>query len=146
MCIRDRNDSSPGMGFSVEAQGFSPAKNDGRNSPSSVPQAAAKGESPEQQCASPAPPCDPAGNCAAQIPSADLKPLFDYVQDCRACQAQLAAAQKNSADYAAKIAALTRERDAAVTASKGGSFLRRLRRNALWFAIGAAAGYAAAHR
>jgi hypothetical protein len=81
----------------------------------------------------------------AQIPSGDLKPLFDYVQDCRACQAQLAAAQKNSADDAAKISALTRERDAAITASKGGSFLRRLRRNALWFAIGAAAGYAAVH-
>ncbi len=83
---------------------------------------------------------------SAQVPVADLKPLFDYVQDCRACQAQLAAAQKNSADDAAKIAVLTRERDAAVTASKGGSFLRRLRRNALWFAVGAAAGYAAAHR
>ncbi|HXX45066.1 MAG TPA: hypothetical protein VEJ38_10070 [Candidatus Acidoferrales bacterium] len=83
---------------------------------------------------------------SAQIPSADLKPLFDYVQDCRACQAQLAAAQKNSADDAAKIAALTRERDAALTAAKGGSFFRRLRRNALWFAFGAAAGYAAAHR
>jgi len=82
---------------------------------------------------------------SAEIPSADLKPLFDYVQNCRACQAQLAAAQKNSADDAAKISALTRERDAAITASKGGSFLRRLRRNALWFAIGAAAGYAAAH-
>ncbi|HXX20808.1 MAG TPA: hypothetical protein VEJ46_15495 [Candidatus Acidoferrum sp.] len=83
---------------------------------------------------------------SAQIPAADLKPLFDYVQDCRACQAELAAAQKNSADDAAKIAALTRERDAAITAAKGGSFLRRLRRNALWFAIGAAGGYAAARR
>jgi len=83
---------------------------------------------------------------SAQIPAADLKPLFDYVQDCRACQAQLAAAQKNSADDAAKISALTRERDAAVTASKGGTFWRQLRRNALWFAIGAAGGYIAAHR
>jgi len=83
---------------------------------------------------------------SAQIPAADLKPLFDYVQDCRACQAELAAAQKKSADDAAKIAALTRERDAAITAAKGGSFLRRLRRNALWFAIGAAGGYAAARR
>jgi len=80
---------------------------------------------------------------SAQIPAADLKPLFDYVQDCRACQAQLAAAQKNSADDAAKISALTRERDAAVTAAKGGSFLRRLRRNAVWFAVGVAAGYVA---
>jgi len=88
----------------------------------------------------------PGVGASAQIPAADLKPLFDYVQDCRACQAQLAAAQKNSADDAAKIAALTRERDAAVTASKGGSFFRQLRRNALWFAIGAAGGYIAARR
>jgi hypothetical protein len=83
---------------------------------------------------------------SAQIPASDLKPLFDFVQDCRTCQAQLAAAQHNSADDAAKIAALTRERDAAITASNGGTFLRRLRRNALWLALGAVAGYAAAKR
>jgi hypothetical protein len=85
-------------------------------------------------------------NAAAQIPAPDLKPLFDYVQDCRACQAQLVAAKQNALDEAAQITALTRERDAAVTAAKGGSFLRRLRRNALWFAIGAAVGYGAAKR
>jgi hypothetical protein len=77
---------------------------------------------------------------SAQIPSADLKPLFDYVQDCRACQAQLAAAKLNSADDATKLAAVTRERDAALTAAKGGTFWQRLRRNALWFAVGAGAG------
>jgi hypothetical protein len=82
---------------------------------------------------------------AAQIPSADLKPLYDYVQDCRACQAQLAAAKQNQADDAAKLAALTRERDAAVTAAKGGTFWRRLRRNAFWFGVGAALGAAASY-
>lgn len=82
----------------------------------------------------------------AQLPAVDLKPLYDYVQDCRSCQAQLAAAKQDSADDSSKIAALTRERDAAVTAAKGGSFLRRLRRNALWFGLGAAVGYAAAKR
>lgn len=80
---------------------------------------------------------------SAQIPAADLKPLFDYVQDCRACQAQLAAAREDAADNAAKIGALTRERDAAITAAKGGGFWRRLRRNAMWFAVGAGAGAAA---
>jgi hypothetical protein len=90
----------------------------------------------------PQPPCSNALDCSAQIPAADLKPLYNYVQDCRACQAELAAAKQNAADDAAKIAALTRERDAAVTASKQGSVWRRLRRNALWFAVGAAAGYA----
>ena len=77
---------------------------------------------------------------SAQIPAADLKPLFDYVQDCRSCQAQLAAAKLNSADDATKLAAVTRERDAALIAAKGGTFWQRLRRNALWFAVGAGAG------
>lgn len=84
---------------------------------------------------------------SAHLPVADLKPLYDFVQDCRACQAQLAVARQNADDDAAKIAALTRQRDAAITAAKGGSFWRRLRRNALWFAVGAGtgavAGYAA---
>jgi hypothetical protein len=79
----------------------------------------------------------------AQIPSADLKPLYNYVQDCRACQAELAAARQNATDEAAKIAALTQERDAAITAAKGGNLWRRLRRNAEWFAVGAAVGAAA---
>jgi hypothetical protein len=79
---------------------------------------------------------------AAQIPAADLKPLYDYVQDCRACQAQLVGAVQNRADDATKISALTRERDAAITASKGGTFWRRLRRNAFWFGVGAAVGAA----
>jgi hypothetical protein len=77
---------------------------------------------------------------SAQIPSADLKPLYDFVQDCRACQAQLAAAKQDATDNATKITAITKERDAAITAAKGGSFWLRLRRNALWFAVGAGAG------
>jgi hypothetical protein len=82
---------------------------------------------------------------SAEIPAADLKPLYDYVQDCRACQARLAAATQNAADDASKIAALTRDRDAALVAAKGGSFWQRFRRNALWLAVGAGLGYAA-HR
>ncbi len=79
---------------------------------------------------------------SAQIPAVDLKPLFDYVQDCRSCQAQLAAAKQDSADNATKLAALTRERDAAVATAKGGTLWQRLHRNALWFVIGAGAGAA----
>jgi hypothetical protein len=90
-------------------------------------------------------PCNATAGCTAELPPADLKPLYDYVQDCRACQAELAVAKQNAADDAAKIAALTAERDAAITASKDGTFWRRLRRNALWFAIGAAAGSVAGH-
>ncbi|MFY9729159.1 MAG: hypothetical protein WAK24_01025 [Candidatus Acidiferrales bacterium] len=76
----------------------------------------------------------------AEIPTADLAPLYNYVQDCRACQLQLAAAKQNASDDAAKIRALTLERDAAITAAKGGPFWLRLKRNAHWLAIGAAVG------
>jgi hypothetical protein len=89
--------------------------------------------------------CDPSAGCTAQLPPADLKPLYDYVQDCRACQAELAVAKQNAADDAVKISALTTERDAAITASKGGTFWRRLRRDALWFAVGTAVGSAAGY-
>jgi hypothetical protein len=75
----------------------------------------------------------------AEIPAADLKPLYDFVQDCSACQIRLAAAKQDASDNALKISALTRERDAAVTAAKGGSFWLRLRRNSHWLVIGAAA-------
>ena len=76
----------------------------------------------------------------AEIPAADLAPLYNYVQDCRACQLELTAAKQNASDDAAKIRALTRERDAAITATKGGPFWLRLKRNAHWLAIGAAVG------
>ena len=76
----------------------------------------------------------------AAIPAADLATLYNYVQDCRACQLQLTAAKQNASDDAAKIRALTRERDAAVTAAKGGPFWLRPKRNAHWLAIGAAIG------
>ena len=89
------------------------------------------------ECSSPA---QSAAGSAAEIPAADLAPLYDYVQDCRACQLELTAAKENATDDAAKIRALTRERDAAVTAAKGGSFWLRLKRNAHWLAIGAAIG------
>ena len=80
----------------------------------------------------------------AVIPAADLKPLYDFSLDCRACQAKLAAAQADLTDERAKTAVLTHERDEAVRAVKGGSVLRRIARNAKWFAIGAAAGAIAA--
>jgi hypothetical protein len=77
---------------------------------------------------------------SAQIPAADLKSLFDFVQVCRSCQAQLASAKPGSTDNAAKLAAVTKERDAAITTAKGGTFWQRLHRNALWFVVGAGAG------
>jgi hypothetical protein len=79
----------------------------------------------------------------ATIPAADLKPLFDFAATCKECQAKLAAATADKADDAVKIGALTKERDAAVTAAKGGSKWQRIKRSAKWFAVGAAIGAAA---
>jgi type II secretory pathway pseudopilin PulG len=76
----------------------------------------------------------------AVIPAEDLKPLYDFTLDCKACQAKLAAAQGNLADEQKKTAALTLERDQAVRIARGGSAWRRIGRAAKWFVIGAAAG------
>jgi hypothetical protein len=95
-------------------------------------------------------PGNPAGNVGevaapgipdVRVPSADFKPLFDYVQDCRACQAKLTAAQQDLVDEHAKSAALTRERDAAVKAAKGGSVWTRTLRAVKWVGVGFVAGY-----
>jgi len=76
-----------------------------------------------------------------RVPAADLKPLFNFVQDCRACQAKLTAAQQDAQDEHAKNDALTKERDAAVKAAKGGGVWTRTVRAAKWLAIGFAVGY-----
>ena len=89
-------------------------------------------------------PSSEAAVAQAVIPAADLKPLYDFSLDCRACQAKLAAAQADLTDERAKTAVLTRERDEAVRAAKGGSLLRRIARNAKWLAIGVAVGAIAA--
>jgi hypothetical protein len=80
---------------------------------------------------------------SVSIPQADLKPLYDSLQDCRACALERDAAKKDLADEQARLAALTRERDAAIAAAHGGSFWARLKHATKWFAIGVAAGAAA---
>jgi hypothetical protein len=80
----------------------------------------------------------------AVLPAADLKALYDFALDCKACQAKLATSQSDLTDEKAKTAALTKERDAAIKAAKGGSTLRRIARATKWFALGAAAGAIAA--
>jgi hypothetical protein len=80
----------------------------------------------------------------AAIPTADLKPLYDFALDCKACQIKLAAAQSDLTDEKSKTATLTKERDEAVRTAKGGSLLQRFARAAKWLLIGAAAGTLAA--
>jgi type II secretory pathway pseudopilin PulG len=78
------------------------------------------------------------------IPSEDLKPLYDFALDCKACQAKLTTSQADLSDEKTKTVALTKERDDALKIAKGGSALRRIARAAKWFALGAAAGAIAA--
>jgi len=97
----------------------------------------------------PAPtPEQPEPPAAATVPQDDLKPIYDALQDCRACQASVAATRDDLTDERDKLGAVTAERDAAVRAAHGGGFWSRLRRNTKWFVIGAASGAiatAAAH-
>ncbi len=74
------------------------------------------------------------------MPQADLKPLYDGLQDCRASELQNATAQKDLTDEQSRSASLTRERDAAIAAAKGGTFWVRVKRSAKWLAIGIAVG------
>lgn len=80
----------------------------------------------------------------AVVPAEDLKPLYDFTIDCKACQAKLGAAQANLTDEKTKTTALTKERDHALQIARGGSRFRRIGRAAKWFLIGAAAGAIAA--
>ena|ERR1700674_1713804 len=89
---------------------------------------------------SPASPNSPSPQTKAAIPAEDLKPLYDFTIDCKACQAKLAAAQGDLADERQKTSSLTRERDDSLRIARGGSLWRRIGRAAKWFLIGAAAG------
>jgi hypothetical protein len=78
------------------------------------------------------------------IPSEDLKPLYDFALDCKACQARLSAATADLADEKSKTQVLSRERDAALQAARGGSLRQRIKRSAKWFLLGVVAGAVAA--
>ena len=92
----------------------------------------------------PASPSSPSPKTNAVIPAEDLKPLYDFTIDCKACQSKLTTAQADLTDERQKTVALTRERDDALRIARGGSLLRRITRAAKWFLIGAAAGAVAA--
>jgi hypothetical protein len=79
-----------------------------------------------------------------RVPQEDLKPLYDAVEDCQACQAKLSAAQADLSDEKTKFTAATTERDAAIAAARS-TFWKRARSAAKWIVIGAAAGAVLAH-
>lgn len=74
----------------------------------------------------------------AIIPAQDLKPLFDFAVTCEECKKKLAAAVADKADDAVKIAALTKERDDAMSAFNDGSKWTRIKKRAKAFAVDAA--------
>lgn len=74
------------------------------------------------------------------FPLQDLKPLFDFASDCKACQVRLATALGDLKDEQAKTATVSRERDDALRVVKGGTVWHRVAVAAKWFALGAAAG------
>jgi len=92
----------------------------------------------------PASPNSPSPKNNAIIPAEDLKPLYDFTVDCKACQSKLATAQADLSDERQKSSALTRERDDALRIARGGSLIRRITCAAKWLLIGAAAGAVAA--
>ena len=80
----------------------------------------------------------------ATLPVEDLKPLYDFALDCRACQARLAASESNLDDERQKRMAVERELAAETKMARGGGFWQRAGRAAKWFLVGAAAGAIAA--
>ncbi|HEY6466083.1 MAG TPA: hypothetical protein VIY69_08835 [Candidatus Acidoferrales bacterium] len=86
------------------------------------------------------------GQSSIEMPAQDLKPLFNFVQDCRVCDAKLRAAQADTTDDGIKLMALTKQRDLAVNSAKGGSFGQRVKSHLRWLAAGAAIGFLAAYR
>lgn len=89
----------------------------------------------------------PPGETAAttlSLPQPDLVPLYDALQDCRANAVEADSLKKDLSDEKSRSASLQLERDAAIAAAHGGTFLARLKRAAKWFAIGLATGAAVA--
>jgi hypothetical protein len=89
----------------------------------------------------PTPPEDPAST-SISIPQPDLVPLYDDLQNCRATGLQNDSLNKDLTDEKTRSEALLKEKNAALAAARGGTFLSRLKRATKWFAIGIAAGAA----
>ena len=56
------------------------------------------------------------------MPAEDLKPLYNHLEDCQICALDRDAAKQDVADLQKQNEALIKERDAAITSVKGGTF------------------------
>jgi hypothetical protein len=124
----------------VKAQAVTPAQIV-REIPTFLPQSLPE---PVATITAPAPAGSPPGTpptvTGLQIPAVDMKPLFDELVDCKECAAKLTAAEGQTSIDRDEIASLTKERDAAVKAAKGGSVWTKAKHGAEVFFIGAATG------
>jgi hypothetical protein len=128
---RDAPISAPGANFSTPAAP--------QHSPGELPTAHGNSSSaPQQGIASPGNSSTPIPGSIC-IPPADLKPLYDSIEDCEACAAKLTASQADLADETTKFTAASSERDAALKAAHG-TFWSHAKTAAKWIIIGAAAG------
>ena len=91
---------------------------------------------------------NPKPDAIATIPRPDLLPLRDYVESCKVCSVKLASAQQDLAANqqeltlaGERLAAVERQRDAALKAARG-TFWGRLLTRAKWLVVGAGVGAA----
>lgn len=90
---------------------------------------------------------NPTPNATASIPQADLPALRDQIEKCQECALKLAASQADVSSRderltlaGEQLSAMSKERDAAVKASKGGGFWSRAKRTVKYVVIGIAIG------
>jgi hypothetical protein len=101
------------------------------------------------QLQAPAPtPANPSPEATASVPEAQLPELEQTIEKCGECSVKLSNAQQDLADRqeqlrlaGEQLSAVSRERDAALKAAKGGGFFTRAKRDLKWAAIGGALAY-----
>lgn len=92
---------------------------------------------------------NPTPEASASIPETQLPELEQTIEKCGECSVKLSNAQQDLADRqeqlrlaGEQLSAVSRERDAAMKAAKGGGFFTRAKRDGKWAAIGGAIVYA----
>lgn len=85
-----------------------------------------------------------------KITAEEVTKLYQFGEKCQECEVNLTAAQADRRELVRQMQALEEQRNSAVKAAKGGSFIQRLKRDGkialFWSVVGGATGYALAHR
>lgn len=90
---------------------------------------------------------NPKPDATATIPQDDLPALRDYTEKCNECSVKLSASEADVTSReeqlriaGEKLSATERERDAAITAAKGGTWFQRFKKATKYILIGAGIG------